>query len=318
MSMKKRFAVALLSVLTIVFGTIGFASCDKECLHKWGEWTTTEATCTDDGVRTRICTLCQESETETIATALGHAYGEWTSNGDGTHTKTCANDETHTVTEDCTGGSSTCTEKGVCEVCNAEYVDSIGHDYGAWVANNDGTHTKTCKNDATHKVTENCAGGTATCTEKAVCSTCNVAYGSVLAHTYDQEVATADYKATDATCEAKATYYYSCECGAKGTETFENGAALGHAYGAWVTNNDGTHTKTCGNDATHKVTENCAGGEATCEEKAVCTGCNTAYGDVLGHAYGAWVSNGDGTHTKVCKNDATHKVTDDCAGGTAT
>ena len=33
------------------------------------------------------------------------------------------------------------------------------------------------------------------------------------AHTYDQEIATADYKASDATCTAKATYYKSCICG---------------------------------------------------------------------------------------------------------
>ncbi|MBQ8320644.1 MAG: hypothetical protein IJX81_07195 [Clostridia bacterium] len=295
---------------------------------------------------------------------LGHDYGAWVSNGDGTHTKTCKNDSKHVVTEDCAGGDPTCEDKPTCSTCNGQYGNSLTHNYGAWVSNGDGTHTKTCKNDATHKVTEDCAGGTATCTEKAVCTGCNTAYGNVLDHTYDQEVATADYKASDATCEAKATYFYSCKCGAKGTKTFENGDALGHAYGAWVANNDGTHTKTCGNDATHKVTENCAGGTATCTEKAVCTGCNMAYGnvldhiydqkkveagykasdatceakatyyysckcgakgtetfengDVLGHAYGAWVTNNDGTHTKTCGNDATHKVTENCAGGEAT
>ena len=42
-------------------------------------------------------------------------------------------------------------------------------------------------------------------------------------HTYDQEIATAEYKASNATCTAKATYYKSCICGAKGTETFEYG-----------------------------------------------------------------------------------------------
>ncbi|MBQ9806744.1 MAG: hypothetical protein IJW49_09610 [Clostridia bacterium] len=59
--------------------------------------------------------------------------------------------------------------------------------------------------------------------------------------------------------------------------------ALDHNYGAWVSNGDKTHTKVCANDATHVVTENCAGGQATCEEKAVCEGCNTAYGEALGH-----------------------------------
>ena len=42
-----------------------------------------------------------------------------------------------------------------------------------------------------------------------------------VAHTYDQKVVSDEYKATDATSDAKATYYYSCVCGAKGTETFE-------------------------------------------------------------------------------------------------
>ena len=55
-------------------------------------------------------------------------------------------------------------------------------------------------------------------------------------HTYDQEIATADYKVTDATCTAKATYYKSCICGAKGTETFESGEvnASNHTFGAWI------------------------------------------------------------------------------------
>ena len=56
------------------------------------------------------------------------------------------------------------------------------------------------------------------------------------AHTYDQEIATADYKASDATCTAKATYYKSCICGAKDTETFESGEvnASNHTFGAWI------------------------------------------------------------------------------------
>ena len=48
------------------------------------------------------------------------------------------------------------------------------------------------------------------------------------AHTFDQEVATADYKASDADCTHAATYYYSCTCGYKGAETFTSGDPLGH------------------------------------------------------------------------------------------
>lgn len=48
-------------------------------------------------------------------------------------------------------------------------------------------------------------------------------------HAFDKQVITDEYKATDATCTEKATYYYSCECGEKGTETFIYGVANGHA-----------------------------------------------------------------------------------------
>ena len=50
-------------------------------------------------------------------------------------------------------------------------------------------------------------------------------------------------------------------------------------YGAWVTNNNGTHTKTCINDNTHKETKDCNGGTATCQAKAVCVDCNSTYGN---------------------------------------
>lgn len=49
-------------------------------------------------------------------------------------------------------------------------------------------------------------------------------------HVYDQQVIHAKYFASKATCEEKAKFYYSCICGAKGTETFDNGEALGHTF----------------------------------------------------------------------------------------
>ena len=39
-----------------------------------------------------------------------------------------------------------------------------------------------------------------------------------------------DCFAEEATCAEPAKYYYSCECGEKGTETFDDGEALGHLY----------------------------------------------------------------------------------------
>lgn len=50
-----------------------------------------------------------------------HNWGEWTSNGNGTHTRTCLNNSSHTETGNCSGGTATCTEKAVCEICNAAY-----------------------------------------------------------------------------------------------------------------------------------------------------------------------------------------------------
>lgn len=47
---------------------------------------------------------------------------------------------------------------------------------------------------------------------------------------YDQQVVSDRYRATNAGCETRATYYYSCVCGNKGTETFESGDVRGHSY----------------------------------------------------------------------------------------
>lgn len=49
-------------------------------------------------------------------------------------------------------------------------------------------------------------------------------------HDYVQKVVSDDYKASEAICTEPAKYYYSCECGEKGTETFASGEALGHSY----------------------------------------------------------------------------------------
>lgn len=54
-------------------------------------------------------------------------------------------------------------------------------------------------------------------------------------HSCTQQVATDEYLKDAATCTSKATYYYSCECGEKDTETFEHGLVLGHKYGSNIT-----------------------------------------------------------------------------------
>ena len=81
-----------------------------------------DATCTEDGTKTAKCDRCKA--TDTIAdtgSKRGHSYGEWTSNGDGTHTRVCANDNNHKETDNCSGGTATCTERAICEVCETAY-----------------------------------------------------------------------------------------------------------------------------------------------------------------------------------------------------
>ena len=103
---------------------------------------------------------------------------------------------------------------------------------------------------------------------------------NVCNHVYTEK-ADAKYLKSAATCTEKAVYYKSCSlCGEKDTATFEYGEALGHAYGDGVSNGDGTHTRTCANDATHKIIENCSGGTATCTERATCEICNASYGNL--------------------------------------
>ena len=63
---------------------------------------------------------------------------------------------------------------------NAEMTVTVnnGHTFGEWVSDNDGKHTRKCTVDGCDAFeTENCSGGNATCTEKAVCDVCGKAYG---------------------------------------------------------------------------------------------------------------------------------------------
>ena len=78
-----------------------------------------------------------------------------------------------------TGGTETptCTTGKICEKCGEEY-DILGHDWGAWRPNDDGTHTRRCTRRNCDGVdTANCTGGTATCSAKAVCVVCGGKYG---------------------------------------------------------------------------------------------------------------------------------------------
>ena len=245
-------------------------------------------------------------------------------------------------------------------------VRLIPHDWSDWTPDSNGTHSRVCARNSSHKETVSCSGGTATCQAKAVCSVCGQAYGQLAAHDFTAEVVEEKYLKSAATCTEKAVYYKSCTvCGEKGTETFEVGNILGHDWGEWQPNGNGTHTRVCKRNATHKETVSCSGGTATCQAKAVCSVCGQEYGqlaahdftaevaegkylksaatctekatyyksctvcgekgtetfevgNILGHDWGEWQSNGNDTHSRICTRNSGHKETVNCSGGTAT
>lgn len=75
------------------------------------------------GEQTIVVTDKAGNETRvTVTVNDGHTYGEWVSNGDGTHTRKCTVDGcTGSETKDCSGGTATCKDKAICEVCGESY-----------------------------------------------------------------------------------------------------------------------------------------------------------------------------------------------------
>ena len=78
-----------------------------------------------------------------------------------------------------------------------------------------------------------------------------------------------------------------------------------HDWNAWVSNGDGTHTRTCKRDSGHKENGTCSGGTATCTTKAVCDVCKTTYGNTAPHnttQYGGYDSSGHWDTCSTCDN----------------
>ena len=75
------------------------------------------------GEQTIVVTDKAGNETRvTVTVNDGHTYGEWVSNGDGTHTRKCTVDGcTGSETKDCSGGTATCKDKAKCAVCGKTY-----------------------------------------------------------------------------------------------------------------------------------------------------------------------------------------------------
>ena len=86
-----------------------------------------------------------------------------------------------------------------------------------------------------------------------------------------------------------------------------------HAYTQQVQKPEALKTPAdCTNNAVYYLS--CACGEVSTNDADTFTAANTA----LDHDWGAWTSNGNDTHTRVCKRDGSHTETDSCSGGTAT
>ena len=126
------------------------------------------------------------------------------------------------------------------------------------------------------------------------CSICN-GKGDIAAHTYDQETVNEQYKASSATCLSGTTYYMSCDCGAKGADTFEIGDKDPDNHSGTLNNdwksNDTNHWKEYSCCRAHAEEAAHSGGTATCQSSAICSVCNTAYGakDMTNHTGGTEV-----------------------------
>ena len=87
-----------------------------------------------------------------------------------------------------------------------------GHTFGEWVSNGDGTHSRECTVDGCKGVeTMACSGGTATCTEKAVCEYCGKAYGNPDSNNHT-DLKHIDAKAATKTAEGNIEYWYCGGC----------------------------------------------------------------------------------------------------------
>lgn len=139
--------------------------------------TKTKHSGTDDGDCTTPV-ICECGEIVTAAKSE-HIYGEWKSNGNGTHTHKCTTAGcTIEETESCVGGAATCKKRAVCTVCDYQ-----------------------CKH----------AGGSATCVKKAVCTICSEEYGTYNMSIHEGLKSVAA-KAATRTDEGNIEYWYCKDC----------------------------------------------------------------------------------------------------------
>lgn len=214
----------------------------------------TPANCKNFAVYYKVCTACGQMTNETGNYGLkdpnAHVYSTGVSNGNKTHKAVCDYCGTQSETASCydddpvvTEGNCTTGTKTVntCEVCNYSWEDTQtapGHDY-----TKESGVTRlpaTCTDYITYwymcKVCEANAKDDPAAADKYYEGTMK------LPHEYDKTVQNENTIVSPATCKEEAVYYYSCQCGAIGTNTFKSSKGT-HQFGAYTYNNDATCTK---------------------------------------------------------------------------
>ena len=223
-----------------------------------------------------------------------------------------------TVNEQYKASSATClsgTTYYMSCVCGAKGADTFeigdkdpAHHSGIlnndWKSN-DTKHWKEYACCGAHAEEAAHSGGTATCQNQAVCSTCNKPYGDLGSHvpasTWSKDASGHWHACQTPNCNEQLAFAAHTP-GPAATEdapqlctvcSYELAPALEHTHvwGAWISNGDGTHTRTCAKDGSHTETNACSGGIATCQNSAICSVCNTAYGakDMTNHTGGTEV-----------------------------
>ena len=302
--------------------------------HEYGDLVPKqEPTCKQTGMQAHYkCSVCNkyfdEGKTEKTEAELtipidpnAHEFGAWIAEVPATCVATGTKGH-----KDCNRCNKHYDESGN-EITDLTISTNDNHDWNAWASNLDGTHTRTCKRDSSHKENGTCSGGTATCTTKAVCEVCKTTYGGFAPHNTTQYGGkdSSGHWDTCSTCDNKFNFEAHTPDREKADETnpvkctkcgFEITPA-GHyehtADSEWHNSADGKyHYHKCTQSGCSVILDKAdhSGGTATCENKAVCSVCGLEYGDKLGHDYGevkyTWTSDNTCKAERVCKHDNTH------------
>ena len=313
----------------------------------------TQPTCLTTGIGRYTATFSSfPSQTKDITLpATGHDWGTteytWTPTEDGytcTAKRVCQKDKSHEETETVTAAYAVVTEPTCLTDGLGRYqasfeadwaedaskdvtLSALGHDWGAWTSNGDGTHTRNCTKDSSHTEDGTCSGGTATCTERAICDVCGGAYGDLAAHDFTAEVAEENYLKSEATCTEPAVYYKSCKaCGltSEGTEQediFQYGNPLGHDYDTEWSQDETHHWYVCKrcqdvaeleeHTASGWITDKAATAKADGERHKECTVCGYILETDIIPATGSKTKPGKQDNTKTRTKTNAPKTGDD-------